>query len=90
MILPPRIDARQTIAVEPANPASHSLFPNPQRTHHENPHQSYLSVRSRHIFRYLTDPDFLKARAEAVGARNVHVTVEKQDDVTLITVKREI
>ncbi len=42
------------------------------------------------VFRYLTDPDFLKARAEAVGARNVHVSVEKQDDVVRITVEREI
>jgi len=42
------------------------------------------------VFSLLTDPDFLKARAEAVGARHVRVTVEKQDNVVNITVQREI
>jgi hypothetical protein len=42
------------------------------------------------VFKYLTDPDFLKQRAEAVGARNVQVKVDRQGDTVNIVVKREI
>ncbi len=42
------------------------------------------------VFGYLTDPAFLKARAEAIGTRNVKVTVEKGGDAVRITLEREI
>ncbi len=42
------------------------------------------------VFDILTDPDFLKARAEAVGARNVQVIVEEKDGLVHITLQREI
>ena len=42
------------------------------------------------VFGYLTDPAFLKARAEAVGARNIDVTVADQGDAVKIVMKREI
>jgi hypothetical protein len=42
------------------------------------------------VFKYLTDPGFLKARAEAIGTRNVDVTVTDKGDVVEIVMKREI
>lgn len=42
------------------------------------------------VFKHLTDPEFLKKRAEAVGARNVRVDVKQQGDTVNILVKREI
>ena len=42
------------------------------------------------VFGHFTDPEFVKARAEAIGARNVHVKVEKNGDAVVITVQREI
>ncbi len=42
------------------------------------------------VFKYLTDPEFLKARAEAVGARNVKVQVKQEGDTVTIRVNREI
>ena len=42
------------------------------------------------VFGYLTDPVFLKARAEAVGARNIDVTVADSGDTVKIVMKREI
>ena len=42
------------------------------------------------VFQHFIDPDFVKARAEAVGARNVHVTVEEKGGLTTIVVQREI
>lgn len=42
------------------------------------------------VFGYLSDPSFLQARAEAVGARKVQVTVEKQGETTKIVLQREI
>jgi len=42
------------------------------------------------VFRHFTDPEFVKARAETIGARNVDVKVERNDDTVIITVQREI
>jgi hypothetical protein len=42
------------------------------------------------VFNHFIDPAFVKARAEAVGARNVDVTVEEKGGLTVITVHREI
>ncbi len=42
------------------------------------------------VFKYLTDPGFLKARAEAVGARNINVTVTDKGDTVEIVMQREI
>ena len=42
------------------------------------------------VFKYLTDPGFLKARAEAIGARNISVTVSDAGDTVEIVMKREI
>ncbi len=42
------------------------------------------------VFEHLTDPAFLKARAEAIGTRNVNVTVQKDKDTAEIRLEREI
>ena len=42
------------------------------------------------VFNHFIDPEFVKARAEDGGARNVQVTVEEKSGLTTITVKREI
>jgi len=42
------------------------------------------------VFAYLTNPDFLKTRAEAIGARNVRVRVSDKGDVVEIVMQREI
>jgi len=42
------------------------------------------------VFQHLSDPGFLKARAEAIGARNVEVEVMDGGDVVEIMLKREI
>lgn len=42
------------------------------------------------VFQYLTDPEFLKARAEAVGTRNVNVTVTDKGDTVEIVMQREV
>ena len=42
------------------------------------------------VFEHFVDPAFVKARAEAIGARNVTATVKKEGDKTVITVQREI
>ena len=42
------------------------------------------------VFGHFTDPAFIKARAEAIGARNVQVTVQKDSDTVVIRMEREI
>ena len=42
------------------------------------------------VFQHLTDPEFLKARAEAIGTRNIDVTVTDKGDTVEIVMKREI
>ena len=42
------------------------------------------------VFEHFTDPEFLKARAEAIGARKVDVSISKAGGKTVIKVQREI
>jgi hypothetical protein len=42
------------------------------------------------VFKHFTDSDFIKARAEAIGGRNVDVQVEDKGDTVVLTVNREI
>jgi len=42
------------------------------------------------VFAAFINPDFIKARSESVGARNVDVTITGKDDVYTLTVMREM
>ncbi len=42
------------------------------------------------VFQHFTDSEFIKARAEAIGGRDVDVTVENKGGTVVITVNREI
>jgi hypothetical protein len=42
------------------------------------------------VFASFMNPDFVKARSEAVGARNIDVTVSEEDGVYTLTITREM